>query len=47
MASTTAAQADTAQPRLKQKYRSEIAPQLKSDLGLTNVHQIPGSRRSS
>ena len=42
MASTTAAQADTAQPRLKQKYRSEIAPQLKSDLGLTNVHQIPG-----
>jgi large subunit ribosomal protein L5 len=31
-----------AQPRLKQKYRSEIAAQLQKDLGLTNVHQVPG-----
>jgi large subunit ribosomal protein L5 len=30
-----------AQPRLKQKYRSEIAAQLQKDLGLTNVHQVP------
>ena len=31
-----------AQPRLKEKYRSELAAQLKKDLGLTNVHQVPG-----
>ena len=30
------------QPRLKQKYQGEIAPQLKKDFGFTNVHQIPG-----
>ena len=30
------------QPRLKQKYQAEIAPQLKKDFGFTNVHQIPG-----
>jgi large subunit ribosomal protein L5 len=29
------------QPRLKQKYRNEIAAQLKKDLNLTNVHQVP------
>ncbi|MFU8946009.1 50S ribosomal protein L5 [Mycetocola zhadangensis] len=29
------------QPRLKQKYQSEIQEQLLKDLGLTNVHQIP------
>ncbi|MCP2030017.1 large subunit ribosomal protein L5 [Okibacterium sp. HSC-33S16] len=29
------------QPRLKQKYQSEIQQQLLKDLGLTNVHQIP------
>ncbi|MFS4504655.1 50S ribosomal protein L5 [Clavibacter sp. Sh2141] len=29
-------------PRLKQKYRSEIVSQLTADLGLTNVHQVPG-----
>ncbi len=34
--------APAAQPRLKQKYRSEIAAQLQKDLGLTNVHQVPG-----
>jgi large subunit ribosomal protein L5 len=31
-----------AQPRLKQKYRTEIAPQLKKDFSFTNVHQVPG-----
>jgi large subunit ribosomal protein L5 len=44
---TTAAKAASAsevrtQPRLKQKYQAEIAPQLKKDFGFTNVHQIPG-----
>ena len=47
MATKTAAPAGTAsektaQPRLKAKYRSEIAPQLQKDFGFTNVHQIPG-----
>ena len=42
MASTTAAQAGKIQPRLKQKYRSEIAAQLKKDFNFTNVHQVPG-----
>ena len=32
----------TALPRLKAKYRAEILPQLKSDFGFTNVHQVPG-----
>ncbi|WP_341952860.1 50S ribosomal protein L5 [Salinibacterium sp. TMP30] len=39
---TTAPAAGKIQPRLKQKYRTEIAAQLKKDLGLTNVHQVPG-----
>ena len=30
------------QPRLKQKYQTEIASQLKKDFGFTNVHQVPG-----
>ena len=30
------------QPRLKQKYLTEIAAQLKKDFGFTNVHQVPG-----
>jgi len=42
---TTAAKAGarpgTTQPRLKQKYRTEIAAQLKKDFGFTNVHQVP------
>ncbi|WP_150307868.1 50S ribosomal protein L5 [Planctomonas psychrotolerans] len=38
---TTAAQAVKVQPRLKQKYKSEISDKLKTDLGLTNVHQVP------
>ena len=43
MANTaTAAKAVKTQPRLKQKYRSEIAAQLKKDFGFTNVHQVPG-----
>ncbi|MBB4929375.1 large subunit ribosomal protein L5 [Lipingzhangella halophila] len=29
-------------PRLKQKYRSEIAPALQEEFGLGNVMQIPG-----
>jgi len=30
------------QPRLKQKYQTEIAAQLTKDFGFTNVHQVPG-----
>ena len=29
-------------PRLKQRYRSEIAPELQREFGLTNVMRIPG-----
>ena len=42
MTDTTAVQATKALPRLKAKYRAEILPQLKSDFGFTNVHQVPG-----
>jgi len=44
MATTTApaAQAGTYQPRLKQKYRTEIVAQLTKDFGFTNPHQVPG-----
>ncbi|MDO4182585.1 MAG: 50S ribosomal protein L5 [Coriobacteriia bacterium] len=28
-------------PRLKEKYRNEIAPKLKEDLSIANVNQIP------
>ncbi|MGV8897593.1 MAG: 50S ribosomal protein L5, partial [Rhodoglobus sp.] len=38
----TAAPTGKTQPRLKQKYRTEIAAQLKKDFGFTNVHQVPG-----
>ena len=38
----TAAPLAKVQPRLKQKYRNEIAAQLKKDFGFTNVHQVPG-----
>jgi len=38
----TAVAAGKIQPRLKQKYRSEIAPQLQKDFDFKNVHQIPG-----
>jgi len=39
--STTAASAVKVQPRLKQKYQSEISDKLKADLGFTNIHQVP------
>ena len=38
----TAAQTGTNQPRLKQKYRTEITAQLTKDFGFTNPHQVPG-----
>jgi large subunit ribosomal protein L5 len=41
-APTGSAPAKAPQPRLKQKYRNEIAAQLKKDFGFTNVHQVPG-----
>jgi large subunit ribosomal protein L5 len=42
--STTApaAQPVKVQPRLKQKYRSEILPALQQQFGYSNVHQVPG-----
>ena len=39
---TNAAVAGKIQPRLKLKYRSEIQAALGKELGLSNVHQIPG-----
>jgi large subunit ribosomal protein L5 len=39
---TDTAVAGKIQPRLKQKYRAEIADQLKKEFGFTNVHQVPG-----
>jgi large subunit ribosomal protein L5 len=42
MATKTAAPTGTNQPRLKQKYRAEIAPALQKEFGFSNVHQIPG-----
>jgi len=41
MSTTTAAPAGKTQPRLKQKYRSDIAPALKEEFGYVNVNQIP------
>ncbi|TXN30281.1 50S ribosomal protein L5 [Lacisediminihabitans profunda] len=38
----TAAPAGKIQPRLKQKYKTEITAQLTKDFGFTNVHQVPG-----
>ncbi|HML51066.1 MAG TPA: 50S ribosomal protein L5 [Propionicimonas sp.] len=37
-----AATATTTMPRLKEKYRSEIAPALHTEFGYANVMQIPG-----
>ena len=28
-------------PRLKEKYKTEIVPQLEKDLGITNINQVP------
>ena len=39
---TTAAPAVKIEPRLKQKYKTEISAQLLKDFGFTNVHQVPG-----
>ena len=41
MSTSTAALAGKIQPRLKQKYRSEIAPSLQKEFGYVNVNQIP------
>jgi large subunit ribosomal protein L5 len=38
----TAPAAGKIQPRLKQKYQTEISAQLTKDFGFTNVHQVPG-----
>jgi large subunit ribosomal protein L5 len=38
----TAAPAGKIQPRLKQKYKAEIAKTLTEERGYTNVHQVPG-----
>src|ERR1700712_1748823 len=38
----TAATTVKTQPRLKQKYQTEISAQLKKDFAFTNVHQVPG-----
>jgi large subunit ribosomal protein L5 len=42
MSDTAVAPAEKVQPRLKQKYRSEILPALQKEFGFTNVHQVPG-----
>lgn len=42
MSDTTVAEAVKVQPRLKQKYRSEIVPNLQKEFGFGNVHQVPG-----
>jgi large subunit ribosomal protein L5 len=42
MSTATAAPAGKIQPRLKQKYRSEIVPALTEAFGFTNPHQVPG-----
>ncbi|WP_173923575.1 50S ribosomal protein L5 [Agromyces sp. Marseille-P2726] len=38
----TAAPAGKIQPRLKQKYKNEIAKTLTEERGYTNPHQVPG-----
>ena len=42
MATTDAAAAGKIQPRLKAKYKAEIAPALQEEFGYANVMQIPG-----
>ncbi|MGE3194165.1 MAG: 50S ribosomal protein L5 [Microbacteriaceae bacterium] len=39
---TAAAPAGKIQPRLKQKYRTEISKKLTEEFGFTNPHQVPG-----
>lgn len=38
----TASSKERSQPRLKQKYRAEIVPNLQKEFGFGNVHQVPG-----
>ena len=40
--STAGAPSSRTAPRLKQRYRDEIAPQLREQFGYSNVMQIPG-----
>jgi Ribosomal protein L5/ribosomal L5P family C-terminus len=40
--SAGAGQAERVPPRLKERYRAEIAPALREEFGYTNVMQIPG-----
>lgn len=42
MSTATAAPTGKIQPRLKQKYRTEIVPALTEAFGFTNPHQVPG-----
>lgn len=39
---TEQAQSAALQPRLKLKYREEILPALREELGVKNVHEVPG-----
>ena len=41
-AAAGAASLNAGQPRLKQKYRTEISPALAKEFGFTNVNQVPG-----
>jgi large subunit ribosomal protein L5 len=41
MTATTAAPAGKIQPRLKQKYKSDIVPALSQEHGYGNVHEVP------
>lgn len=41
MTATTAAPAGKIQPRLKQKYKSDIVPALSQEHGYANVHEVP------
>ncbi|MCW2288590.1 50S ribosomal protein L5 [Leucobacter luti] len=40
--SETAVAAGNTQPRLKQKYRSEIVPALREEFSYSNIMQVPG-----
>ena len=42
MATATAAKAVKDQPRLKQRYRTEITKALTEEFGFKNPHQVPG-----
>lgn len=42
MSTATAVEAGKIQPRLKQKYKSEIQQKLQEEFGYSNVMQIPG-----